>query len=61
MPRDMNPNRIPRKEVDEVFIATASEIMYRKSKARKDRPQLRQANLKKAEQIVEKAKQKGKQ
>lgn len=56
----MNPNNVKRKEVDEVFIATASEIMYRRGKAKRDRSQIRQANLKKAEEIVEKANRKKK-
>lgn len=56
----MNPNNVKPKEVDEVFIATASEIMYRRGKAKRDRSQIRQANLRKAEEIVEKANRKKK-
>lgn len=56
MPRDKNPNKVKRSEVDAVFIATAGEVMYRRGSAKKDRPQLREANLKKGEEIVENAK-----
>jgi hypothetical protein len=28
-----NPNNVKRGEVDDVFMATAGEVMYRKSKA----------------------------
>lgn len=59
MPRENNPNKVSRKEVDEVFIATASEVMYRRGRAKKDRPQIREANLKKAEEIVKNSKEKG--
>lgn len=58
--RDRNPNKVTRKDVDEVFLATAGEVMYRRGKAKKDRPQIREANLKKAEEIVLNANKKGK-
>lgn len=58
---DKNPNRVKRDEVDDVFMATAGEIMYRRGKAKRDRKQLRDANLETAKKIVDKAnKKKGK-
>ncbi len=58
---DKNPNKVKRSEVDEVFIATAGEVMYRRGRAKKDRTQIREANLKKAQEIVDDAnKKKGK-
>lgn len=58
--RDKNPNKVSRKDVDGVFMATAGEIEYRRGKAKKDRPQIREANLKKAQEIVDEANKKGK-
>lgn len=58
--RDINPNRVKRDEVDAVFIATASEVMYRRGKARKDRGQIRKANFEKGLEIVREANKKKK-
>lgn len=60
----MNPNAVKRGEVDEVFLATAGEVMYRKHKAKTTThltESQRQIKLKKAEEIVNRAnKKKGK-
>ena len=57
----MNPNKVKRSEVDEVFLATASELEFRRGKAKKDRQQVREANLITASEIVREAnKKKGK-
>lgn len=58
--RDKNPNRVKREEVDDVFIATAGEIMYRRGSAKRDRAQIRESNLIKASEIVEEANKKKK-
>jgi hypothetical protein len=51
--KDKNPNKVKRSEVDDVFIATAGEIMYRRGSAKRDRAQIRESNLIKASEIVE--------
>lgn len=58
MARDKNPNEVKRSDVDDVFMATAGEVMYRRGKAKKDRPQIRRANLNKAIEIVREANKK---
>ena len=61
MARNKNPNKVKRDEVDEVFLATAGEVNYRRGRARKDSKQIREANLLKASEIVREAeKKKGK-
>lgn len=60
MARDMNPNKIKRSEVDDVFIATAKEVVEKRAKKRPD-PLLtqtqaqRDSKLAKAQAIVDKA------
>jgi hypothetical protein len=58
--KDKNPNKVKRSEVDDVFIATAGEIMYRRGSAKRDRAQIRESNLIKASEIVEEANKKKK-
>lgn len=60
MAKDLNPNDVSKHDVDEVFLATAGEVMYRRGQAKKDRKQIRDVNLAKAEQIVKEAKEKKK-
>lgn len=63
MARDKNPNDVKRSEVDEVFMATAGELMYRKHKAKTSKhlhETQRLHNLAKAQKIVDRANQKGK-
>jgi predicted transcriptional regulator len=58
-----NPNNVKRGEVDDVFMATAGEVMYRKSKAKtsKHQPEAWQkAKLQRAQEIVDKANEKKK-
>lgn len=60
MARDMNPNNVKRREVDDVFIATAKEVIDKKAKRRPDplltqTPAQRQSKLDKAQAIVDKA------
>lgn len=62
MARDKNPNDVKRSEVDEVFMATAGEVMYRKHKAKtsKHLPEIqRLRKLAQAQEIVDKANKKG--
>lgn len=59
MATDRNPNNVKRSEVDELFLAHVGE-QTRRGSAKKDRTQIRQANLRKAEEIVEKANKKKK-
>lgn len=60
MARDMNPNNVKKSEVDEVFLATAREVVDKVTKRRVD-PLLIQtdaqhrAKLDKAQAIVDKA------
>lgn len=59
----MNPNGVKPKEVDEVFISQATEIAFRKKKAKTPlhlHQSQRDNNIKKAEEIVARAKKKGK-
>lgn len=60
MAKDKNPNKVTRKEADELFVATATESLRKKKgylglhQAERDR------NHAEAEAIVAKAKKKGK-
>jgi hypothetical protein len=62
----MNPNRVKKGEVDEVFLATAREVIERQHKAKRPvhlHPTQARKNVEKGEEIVAKAqakKEKGK-
>lgn len=57
MARDPNPNKVKRSEVDEVFLATAKQVSRSKTNKYLARTQAeRDRDLKKAEEIVARAK-----
>lgn len=58
MARDMNPNKVKRSEVDEVFLTQADEILNRRHKAQGPQhlhPNQARRNVEKGEAIVKKA------
>lgn len=61
MARDLNPNKVRREDVDEVFLAQADEIVNRKHKAKGVQhlhPTQAARNVEKGEAIVNRAKAK---
>lgn len=51
MARDLNPNKVKRSEVDDVFLATAKEVQDKRAKRRKD-PLLRQTDAQRADKLA---------
>jgi hypothetical protein len=59
--KDLNPNKVKRGEVDEVFLATARQVVQPKTNKYLAKTQAeRDRDLKKAQEIVDKANKKKK-